>query len=245
MIFRKILPIIGLLTLSASVFAGTMGKINPFKAHLLAEIGGYSALQGKAQNIYIAENLVGNRYTVSAHNQGSGLVGLGLILDAPQYSPRFDLSYGANVFFLGQTSVRGFIVEEQTFTNLAYDYKLRHIPLYFMLRTAAKTRWDTLKLAVDLGVGPNFMSVSRYRETPLNTFTLTDINFKDRSNVEVAATAGVGLRFNDREGQIPLECGYRFFYLGRGHFKVNNDQLINTLSTGNNYANAFVCSVII
>ena len=50
-------------------------------------------------------------------------------------------------------------------------------------------------------------------------------------------------KFNHLFGERPLECGYRFFYLGQGSFNIINNQVTTALNTGNVYANALVCSV--
>ncbi len=231
---------------SAISFAGGMGSVHQhFKGHFLVQLGGFSAVQGKEQNISIAENLVGNRYTVTTHNQGSGLVGLGYLVDGPVFKERFPIYYGIDVFFLGQTSVHGYIIEENTFTNLSYRYKTQSIPLYFTAKTVLNTNSDKFKLVFDAGVGPNFMNVSHYNEMALTTYTISDNAFSDRNNVTVSATVGAGIRFNNAPDRLPIECGYRFFYLGQGEFTVNNNQVLNTIKTGNNYANAVVCTVTI
>ena len=82
-------------------------------------------------------------------------------------------------------------------------------------------------------------------ETSLDGITLPDNAFSSRSNVVFSATAGLGLRLNNAFGQVPLECGYRFFYLGQGNFNSKSNQLMNTLTTGESYANALICSVTI
>lgn len=231
---------------SLASFAGTMGTLDHFpKGHFLAQLGGYSAIQGRNQDIYVRENLVGNYYSVTTHNQGSGVVGLGYLLDGPLVRDRFPLSYGVNAFFLGQTSVSGYIVEEHLFTTLSYHYKIQSIPLYAMAKTVVNSTNDHYKFVFDAGVGPNFMSASRYSEVALTEYTIPDNAFVSRNNIIFSATAGVSLRFNNAEGKLPLECGYRFFYLGKGRFTVENDQALNALKTGTNYANAFICSVII
>lgn len=230
----------------SSSFAGSMGEVNPyFKGHFLVQLGGYSVMQGAAQDIYVRQNLVGNRYTVKTHNQGSGLVGLGYLFDGPMIKNRFPLSYGVDAFFLGQTAVSGYIVEENLFTNLSYRYKIQNSPVYFVAKTVVDTRFEQFKLAFDAGIGPNFMSASRYKEIALTGFTLADNAFSDRNNVTFAATVGASVRFRSHPDSLPLECGYRFFYLGQGKFTVNNNQVINSVKTGNNYANAAVCSVVI
>lgn len=240
-----VLALLSTLSCSAS-FAGSMGPVSSaFKGHFLAQIGGYSAIQGKAQTIHIAENLIGNRYTVTTHNQGNGLVGLGYLFDGPVIQGKFPLSYGINAFFLGQTSVRGYIIQEDEFVNLSYRYKVQHIPLYFVAKTVLDTKVEKLKLAVDAGIGPNFMSASHYREQALASFVVPDQAFSGRSNTTFSTTVGASLRFMSAPDSIPLECGYRFFYLGQGKFHTSNEQILNTVKTGDNYANAFVCTVTV
>ena len=58
-----------------------------------------------------------------------------------------------------------------------------------------------------------------------------------------SATAGIGIKLNNVIKTIPLECGYRFFYLGKGHLNTLSDQVLNTLKTGDDYANAIICAV--
>ncbi|PJD93034.1 MAG: hypothetical protein CK423_08095 [Legionella sp.] len=60
-----------------------------------------------------------------------------------------------------------------------------------------------------------------------------------------SATAGIGMTIDHVFGTAPLEGGYRGFYLGQGRFNKNTNQLLNTLSTGSDYANVLMCAVII
>ena len=57
--------------------------------------------------------------------------------------------------------------------------------------------------------------------------------------------AGIGLRVNHVLGDIPLECGYRFFYLGQGELNSANSQIPHHLKTGNSYAQGIVCGIAI
>ncbi len=242
------LALILLSSMSATASFADGQPVNNFffdytKGHLVLELGGFYATQGKAQDIQV-QTLVGNHYTVKSHSQGNGLAGVGYFLDGPERD-RFKFSYGANVFFLGTTTTKGYIVEENLDTNLAYTYKIQNIPLFFMAKSIVQTKIDKLNLALDVGIGPNFIETSHYKEVPLTLFTLPDNGFSDNNTAAFAATVGAGLRFNNVAGKIPLECGYRFFYLGQGQFATNNDLIINTLKTGNNYANAVICSVTI
>ncbi|KTD73663.1 hypothetical protein [Legionella tucsonensis] len=245
--YRGLVPIFLSFMSSTASFAEGQPVNNFFfdytKGHLVLELGGFYASQGKAQDIRV-QNLVGNRYTVKSHFQGSGLAGVGYFLDGPQLD-RFNFSYGANVFFLGTTTTKGYIIEEHLDTNLSYTYKIQNIPLFFMAKSIVPIHSEKVNLALDVGIGPNFIETSHYKEVPLTLFTLPNNGFSDRNSTAFAATVGAGLQFNNVADKIPLECGYRFFYLGQGQLAKNNDLIINTLKTGNNYANAIICSVTI
>lgn len=55
-----------------------------------------------------------------------------------------------------------------------------------------------------------------------------------------SATVGFGVKMNYVFGPAPLECGYRFFYLGQGKLEASSNQALNTLNTGSVYANALL-----
>ena len=207
------------------------------------QLGGLISSQGKAQNLNI-QGLVGNQYTVNNNNQGNGLFGIGYYIKGLD-KDRFQLSYGVNGFYLGATSVIGTIVQEHLFTNLAYNYKIQQVPIYLAAKGTVKNNSEKYNVTFDAGIGPNFMRTSGYKEIPLNGYTLPDNALGAHNNVAFTAMAGVGLRLNKIFGQAPLECGYRFFYLGQGELQANNNQLLNAIKTGNTYANAIMCSVIV
>jgi len=101
-------------------------------------------------------------------------------------------------------------------------------------------------MSFDLGVGPNFVKTSSFSEASLdNGVTIPDDNiFTGETKVVLSGTAGVGLRINNLIAhQWPLELDYRFFYLGQGQLKAGNDQVMDNLKTGNNYANAIFISL--
>lgn len=229
--------------------AGSASAINtptPFdlkKGHLVIQGGGFWSSQGKNQAINILY-LSGNQYTVNNRNPGNGLFGLGYYLDGFNKS-RWDLAYGLNAFYLGSTSVSGTIVQEQLYTNLMYSYKTQNIPLYVAAKAKIKTNNEKYNVMIDVGIGPNFMRVSQYNETPLTSYSQPYNNFTAHNNVAFSATAGIGLRLNNVFGKTPLECGYRFFYLGQGQLAINNNQYLNALKTGDTFANAIVCAVTI
>ncbi|WP_115705568.1 hypothetical protein [Legionella sainthelensi] len=224
--------------------AGTMGNVGSSKIWSIPIQGGFfGASQGKDQHIDI-DSLVGNQYTLDNNSQISGLVGLGLYFNGPSYN-WVQLSYGVDAFYLGQTKVKGDIVQEDLFTNLSYKYNLQNVPVYAAAKALIYTNSSTYNFTVDAGIGPNFMWTSGYQETPLVDFAVPDNSFNGASTTSFSATVGAGIRLNNIVGQIPFECGYRFFYLGQGHLKRANDQIINNLTTGDTYANALVCAVTV
>ena len=87
---------------------------------------------------------------------------------------------------------------------------------------------------------------SDFHEKPLDGgITIPDHIFSGRTTTTFSAMAGVGIKLKEVFGQAPLECGYKFFYLGQGSFGKETEQVVNTLKTGNSYANAVMCSLTV
>lgn len=233
-------------TLAPGVFADSLAPISSFDVrhgHAVLQVGYNWSSQGRAQNVNIV-GLVGDRFTLNNSGSSNGLVGLGYYVDG-QVINRFNMSYGLNAFFLAKTSVGGYVIQEQLYENLAYGYQVYHFPLYAMAKSTIDMNSPNYALTVDAGIGPNFMTTSTVNETSLDGITLPDKTYAGRTNTTFSATVGVGMKFNKAFGVVPLECGYRFFYLGQGSFKKETNQLVNTLSTGSIFGNAVICSVII
>ncbi len=76
-----------------------------------------------------------------------------------------------------------------------------------------------------------------------NALVQLDNIFTGRTTTTFSATVGASLRLKQVFGELPLECGYRFFYLGKGKFNVSSNQVLNSLETGDGYANAIICAV--
>jgi len=222
-------------SVGSQAFSLSDGKI-PF------QIGAFRASQGVEQHINIM-GLIGNQYTVTDKNDGNFLLGLGYFLSGPQHAA-FDLSYGINAFYLAKTRVQGNIVQENMFTNLSYRYDTSNVPVYAAAKAEIKNSAGKFALTLDGGIGPNFVRTSAYREQSLDGGISIPANlFGGTTNTTLSAMGGIGIKINNMFGHAPLECGYRFFYLGEGHFSGQNTQLLNTLKTGNNYAQAIVCAV--
>ena len=207
------------------------------------QLGGFIGSEGTNQRINI-ENVWGNQYIHNNDNPINGLVGLGYYVDGIDVN-RFHVIYGANVFYLAKTPMDGNIAVEHVFTNLAYHYDLQNVPLYVGAKAFIKTENPKLTPTIDVGLGPNFMRLSNYQEAPLTSYSVASNNFTAHNNVAFSATAGIGLQINNALGKRPIECGYRFFYLGSGQLQANNSQLLNTLKTGPIHANALLCASII
>lgn len=207
------------------------------------EAGVFSAYEGKNQNISI-QGLIGDQFTVTSKNNGNALIGLGYFFEGYKQD-RFTLDYGVNAFYLANTKVSGTIYQELLFENLAYVYEVSHIPLYAEAKANIKTNYERLAVTLNAGIGPNFIQTSNYTDSSLDGgITQPDNAFTSHSSVAFSATAGIGLKFVPK-GIIstPLECGYRFFFLGQGHLNGRSDQILDDLQTGNSYAHALVCSV--
>jgi opacity protein-like surface antigen len=103
---------------------------------------------------------------------------------------------------------------------------------------------DRYNITMDVGIGPNIIQANNLTERSLDDgITQPDHIFSSQTSVAFSATAGVGIRFNNVSGHIPIEIGYRFFYLGQGNLNKVSSQATNTLKTGNSYANALVITI--
>lgn len=211
-------------------------------SHVVVQAGGYWSAPGKTQRIDI-QGLIGDEFTVDSHSDSNGLVGLAYLIDGPHVG-HTQFSYGFNFFYLPKTRVAGTVVQEDIFTNLSYAYGVTHYPLYAATKATTTLPNPNLALTLDAGLGPNFMRTSGFAEHSLDGgITLPDNAFSGHANTLFSATAGVGLQVANVFGKMPLECGYRFFYLGQGRLAKNTDQIANHLNTGTTYANAVLCSL--
>jgi hypothetical protein len=208
------------------------------------QLGGYFGTQGKTQHVDIT-NLIGDTYRITNKTSFSGLVGLGYYLSGQAYSA-YEMHYGINLFFLPKTAAEGHIVQEGLFTNLAYHYTVRHYPLYAMAKSTMYTPSNTYALTLDAGIGPNFTKADNLDTSSLDGSTsIPETLFFSHSNTTLAATAGIGIKKENAFGNAPLECGYRFMYLGKNNFVSANSQVPGKLYTGTMYANAILCAIMI
>ena len=225
-------------------FSRISESLNLKHGHAVVQLGGYWSIQGKAQHVNI-EDLIGDDFTVSSNNSSNGLVGLGYFLDGQEKS-NFKMSYGVNFFYLPKTGISGTVVQESLFTNLSYGYNVTHYPVYAIAKSTIDLNSTRYALTADIGIGPNFMSVGGFQEQSLdNGVTIPDHIFSGRTTTTFSATAGFGIKLNHVFGEAPLECGYRFFYLGQGNFNVLTNQVVTHLNTGAAYGNAVMCAITI
>ena len=213
-------------------------RFRPKYATFVLQVGGFNAShQGQDQSIGIVD-AIGDEFTVTQQRSHDALIGLGYYVEGFQ-KDQFNLKYGINAFYFGSTSVDGEVVQEHIFTNLAYHYSIKHYPIYAAVKTLFNNSSSRYSITLDFGLGPNIITTSNFSENDLDGgTTLPDTVFSGKTSVDLSATAGIGIQFNNIPGYYPLEFGYRFFYLGQGHFHRLNDQLTDTLHTGHIYANA-------
>lgn len=216
------------------------------KGHVVLQGGGFWSDEGRDQYIEV-NGIAGDHFTLSKGHKSNGLFGVGYFLDG-QNKNGYSMSYGLNAFYLAKTSVAGSVFQENEFENLTYAYNVTNYPLYAVAKSTINTPFAGPHLTVDVGIGPNFMYTSSFSEQNIpggSVISVPDEFFSNKTTTTFSATAGVGLNFNHVFGNAPLECGYRFFYLGQGSFNVINDQVKNSLKTGTVYANAVMCSIVI
>ena len=219
-----------------------LSRLNPKRATIVFQVGGFNATQGNAQNVGI-NGLIGDYFTVNHRNASNVLLGLGYYFNGLERN-QFSLLYGINAFYLAPTTVQGNVIQEQLFTNLSYRYSITQYPIYIATKVLINTSSDKYSITCDLGIGPNIIKTSDFSERSLDGgMTLPDNAFTGQTNVAFSATVGVGIKFNNVIARLPFEVGYRFFYLGQGSLSKSNNQILNTLKTGNNYANALIFSI--
>lgn len=85
----------------------------------------------------------------------------------------------------------------------------------------------------------------KFSESSLSEYIAPDYIFTGSTGVSIAAMAGIGVEWSHFFGDHPLECGYRFMYIGPATLEATTPLVINELSTGNNYVNALMCTVSI
>lgn len=229
---------------------GVMASLNPLpiQADICGEpvlqIGWFAASQGKSQHIDI-EGLIGDDFSVHHSWDQNLLVGAGYYFNG-FYAPQACIKYGINVFYLAPTKVKGDVTQEDLFTNLSYHYSRTNYPIYFAVKALIPCIVHP-DIVIDLGIGPNIVCTSGFKERSLDGgITIPDRHIFSGKNVVVfSATAGLGWRINNVFGNHSIEIDYRFFYLGKGELKKVNNQVKNTLRTGNSYANAILFSISI
>jgi opacity protein-like surface antigen len=206
--------------------------------HFLLEAGGFYSTQGKSQFIGI-NGLVGDQFNVTKRHDENFLVGAGFLFNGYRYC-QYGIDYGINAFYLPNTQVKGTITQELLFTNLAYRYDVSHLPVYLFAKGFMNTNY--LAITLDAGIGPNFMKTDMHGDTSLDGITLPDDAFTGSNSTTVfSAMAGIGVKFN--VCQVPLEVGYRYFYLGEGRFNARSDQISNKLKTGTCSAQALMLTL--
>lgn len=233
---------------SLGVWASPASLANAYlsQGKLIWQLGVFDAHQGAAQNVNIT-GLIGDHFSVTNQEDQNVLFGLGYFFDRDKKHV-LDLSYGVNVFYLASTTVKGYVTQEKLFNNLSYRYHIENYPVYLATHGEFKLNNSSYGLTFDLGLGSNFVKTSNFSEQSRDGgVTLPDNIYTGNLRTTFSATAGLGIQFKKIKlgGKSPLECGYRFFYLGQGNFSKLTNQVTTTLNTGNSYANALICSITV
>ena len=229
---------------------GLIASLSPFVVladicgQPVLQLGWFAATQGKSQHIDI-QGLIGDDFSVNRSFGQNFLVGIGYYFDGLDI-PQVCIQYGINAFYLAPTKVEGDVTQENLFTNLSYHYSRTNYPIYFEAKALIPCTLHS-DIVIDLGIGPNIVSTGGFKEKSLDGgITIPDAHiFSGKNVVAFSATAGLGWRINNVLGNCSFEIDYRFFYLGQGELKKVNNQVRNTLRTGNSYANALFFSISI
>jgi hypothetical protein len=210
---------------------------------IVIQAGGYNMRMPKGQSLNI-DGLIGDHFYVTQKNASNVIVGAGLYFNGPQWK-QYDFSYGVNTFYFFPVTVQGGVTQEEFFNNLSYSYTIANWPVYLMGKTRINFNDNkNYHFTLDAGIGPNFIKTSTVMEKSLDGGqTIPDTTFTGRTTGAFSATFGIGVEFKNALDTIPVECGYRFFYLGQGSFGKANNSFIDTLKPGNNVANALLCSM--
>ena len=239
----KFIASIAVLSITIHTFSLNL-KDHSSYGYAVVQLGGYWSIQGRSQHINI-DSLIGDDFTVTNGQSSNGLVGLGYFIDR-QKQDLFQMTYGVNTFYLAKTGVSGNVIQESLFTNSSYGYSVTHYPVYAVAKSTITTKFPKYALTVDLGVGPNFMRTGSFKEQSLNgVITVPNNAFSGHTTTTFSVMTGIGIKFNNFFSHAPLDCGYKFFYLGQGNLSKNTNQLLNNLNTGNNYANALMCAITV
>ncbi len=212
----------------------------PFGLYLNMHGGASSNLTGQSQQVNV--NLLPSaNYTLSSRQYWNGVVGLSLLKDV-QFQQK-EMSYGLGAFYFFPSTVSGNIYQAGLYNNLSYTYLTYNIPIYALAKTTFEFSKLPTPIFFDVGIGPNLLLISNYSEQIINPDSLPDNAFGSSTNISFSVTAGAGIHMDKIIPNHPLECGYRFFYLGSGLLALNNNQYLNKLGTGQIFSNSILCSI--
>lgn len=148
-------------------------------------------------------------------------------------------------FYLANAEVKRTIFQEESFDNLGYQYDVRHLPILFTAKGKKALGNREEVITFDIGLGPNIIKAKNFRDFSRDDGeTIPNHAFLDNTNVDLAASAKVGVLFNNAMKGLLIEIAYRFLYLGRGELKPRTNAIQNTLETGNAYAHSLTLSTI-
>ncbi|MDR3443261.1 MAG: hypothetical protein P4L65_09605 [Legionella sp.] len=237
---------LGAQALHADSYMSNFTDVPGSRPHVVIQAGGFIINKAQSQHINI-NGLIGDHFSADSSSDGNGLLGLGLFFNGAE-GERVNFTYGINAFYLGKTYVSGTVTAEaQPAPVWRYKHTQTSYPIYFDAKLdIGNKNNERYGFTMDFGLGPNIMVTGNVIQQSLdNGFTNSERNFLGQTNIVFSGMAGVGFRISEVFGQAPLECGYRFFYLGKGDFSKTTNQLLTQFKTGTTYANALLCSVTI
>ncbi len=237
--------IVGLMLFTSSAVVNAK---NPHH-HVQVQLGDiYIRPSHQDQTIGITDELPDVFSVTSYTNPQRFLFGLGLFFDLP-FDCRDTFSLGLDAFYFGQITVKGDILQQQTNDLFRYQYAVTNFPIFAATKATLRNDhelFNDMAITLDFGIGPNIQT-TRYNQYPTDSLISIQPSLffgkNDLSGIGFAATAGVGLKLDDFLITVPLECGYRFFYLGQGKLSINSNANVETNLAIPSLAQAVVCSI--
>ena len=232
---------LGTQTLHADSFMSNFTEMPNSRPHLVIQAGAFLIDKAQSKNV---SAFIGDRFNEDDSGNVNGLLGLGLYFNGAE-GERVNFTYGINAFYLGKTSLRGGGVAALDPDLIwSYEHSLTNYPIYFGTKLdIGNKNNERYGFTMDFGLGPNIRVTNNAFQESLDGEVIR-VN-GDQTKVVFSGMVGVGFRVSEVFGMAPLECGYRFFYLGKSDFSARTRQIVTSLDSGESYANALLCSVTI
>ncbi|MDX1901004.1 MAG: hypothetical protein SFW66_03240 [Gammaproteobacteria bacterium] len=207
----------------------------------------------QTQTVHIADTPspgLDNRYVGSSKLNGSILFGFAL---EKEFATSFKNSIAAAGFemdYLRNKSVNGTVEPmvnvSPDFDILKYFYDIQSIVLQATAKLTKQELFHNVSGYIQAGLGPAINQLSNYREYAPGDSTASPMlsPYGDKTTVNPALSAGIGVTYKLKSYDAYVSFGYRFFYTGRGKLtRSPAQQTSNSISLSPIYYQFLVLSL--